>query len=437
MGGRMFRQLFEKRSKEKKNTTIMNEDHKLDEFLFGINDGDYNIEKAYQYFGTENKNGLLFEKNFFLLERYHIENYIYDPINFYFASNYLLTKNSKILNTKENNVYFNQVVNFLKQIKDSETIYAFIAKNKNKLEILNNILKDTNNYCLDEMNDNKEDEKIKLFLKEFNLCSLENEKLKTEIPVDFKLPNNESIQLKYFPILLYFPRRELSRYFSKITNEIYNLVFNSKKPEFTDFLNETNELFQMEGIYFNPIAYYFALKLYYSNDGKYLAERDKMNSQIQKIYKNDEIFLNKNDIEAYLNKVDDKNNLFKEIISNTDLLIFEKIDSLSYLETKMEQEMKKYLLIRKILIKDYKQEIEFDDSETLKKLNDLKKISIIHSEIESAIKKLKKPKNPKSIDLLMIIKEITKHNNRLRKNICDEYLNLKALTVIGKSMIMI
>jgi hypothetical protein len=423
MGGRMFRQLFEK------NTTIMNEDHKLDEFLFGINDGDYNIEKAYKHFGTENKNGLLFEKNFFLLERYHIENYIYDPINFYFASNYLLTKNGKSLKEKENKGYFNQVVYFLNQIKDSKTIYDFIAKDENKLEILNNILKETNNYCINEMNDNKEDEKIKLFLKEFNLSSLEDEKLKIEIPVDFKLPNNKSIQLKYYPILLYFPRRELSRYFSNITNEIYNLVFNIKTPyEFTQFLDETNKLFEIEGVYFNPIAYYFALKLYYSNYSKYLVERDEMNSQIQKIHKNDELILNKDGIQ-YLNKQVNKNNVFKEIISNTELLIFEKIDS-SYLEqeikgTRIEQEIKKYFLIRKILLNGFKQEIEFD--EVLKKLSDLKKISLINSEIESAIKKLKsieKTKKSKNIDLLLIIKEITKHNARLRKNICDEYSKL-------------
>jgi len=366
MGSRMFRQLFEKK------TIKNNDNHNLDEFLFGINDGDYNIKKAYEHFGKKKD----FEEyeNFFLLDRYHIENYIYDPINYYFAANFLLQKNGKSLEKKKN-CYYNKVVDFFAKIKDLNTIEKFLLDDKSKkLEILNEILEVTNDYCLKEMTKNNLDETKKKFLNEFDLNSFEDEKLKKEILVDFKMLNNVEIQLKYYPVLLYFPRRELSRYFSDITNDVYNKVFNSKTSSiFEHFLKETNKLFRINDVHFNPIAYYFALKLFfYSNNRKDLVERDKIHSLIQRIYANNDEFMNTNQIEAYLDSdSNNKEKIFKEIISNTESIIFEKIDDITYekkieiLTTDRKQEMKQFFLIRKILTNN--PEIKLDEFNRLKK----------------------------------------------------------------------
>jgi len=133
MGNCQFNQIFIK---------DINQDssYKIDEFIFGINDGDYNIPNAYRFFSLKNKyfesktKNEKFQNNFKRLERYSFENYVYDPINFFFAINHLIKK--KLVVLKENQVvsdYIDNVKDFLKEIEFYQNINDFIKAILKKL----------------------------------------------------------------------------------------------------------------------------------------------------------------------------------------------------------------------------------------------------------------------------------------------------------------
>jgi Leucine-rich repeat (LRR) protein len=230
MGNCQFNQIFIK-------DVNQNSSYKIDEFIFGINDGDFNIPNAYRFFRLKNKytesktENEKFQNNFKRLERYSFENYVYDPINFFFAINHLIKKNLVVL--KENQVvsdYINNVKVFLKEIESYQNINDFIKADIEKAKlILNKLLKDTSDFFLEKVSRDSQ------FFEVFNLKNLPNDDaLKQKIRTTFILSDNSLFTLDYYPILLFFPGKELR---ALIFKEIQSKIIFKTRSAIKELIN--------------------------------------------------------------------------------------------------------------------------------------------------------------------------------------------------------
>ncbi len=305
MGDRTFNQIFKKNDNWKC-------EHKLDEFLFGINDGDYFIQAAYNHFNITKQIKDEFQINFRRIGRYSIENYIYDPINLFFALNYLLNDKKQKLDKKDNDSYFNHVVDFLSKINESKStsISEFINNNTSDyVQIFNDIISKTNDYFLTKINQDKKSSDFKV---KFNLNNFQSDHLKQTISISFQTIGHK-INLNYFPLLVYFKGKQTAKYLGNIIGEVNSKITNSKIPEFSIYLKE--EIGNLFGnIPFNPISYFLALHLF----AKYLKDNGKNTdivfeflSKIQKI--------KFETVDEYLVQFKSSlNDKFNEIIDNTE-----------------------------------------------------------------------------------------------------------------------
>lgn len=141
MGGKKFNQLF-------RIDQDISDDNKLDEFLFGINDGDYLIEEARNFFHITDEYDYIdnYQENFKRLNRYCMENYIYDPVNISFAlNNFIRDKN---LEKNNSNGLYDCFVDFIQKIKNFQNINDFIRNEKDYKNIFNKYLKDFNSIFI-------------------------------------------------------------------------------------------------------------------------------------------------------------------------------------------------------------------------------------------------------------------------------------------------
>jgi len=228
MGSKMFNQLFLKRNNKDSKC-------KVDEIVFGINDGDFNIPNAFKFFGLDEKFQKAqkeieeYQENFKRIERYSFENYVYDPINFCFAISYLIKTNPKtsinLKAIKKRYEFFQIIFDFIDQIKSYPNIECFINLDRTKhTEIINQFLKNTSDFYY-RLIDKKE-----TFFMEFGLKELPEKMLKYKldqvVPIEFILSDNSVIIFDYYPLLLYYPGKNLKKL------QIYNL--------FDDLIKSTN-----------------------------------------------------------------------------------------------------------------------------------------------------------------------------------------------------
>lgn len=307
MGSKTFNQIFKKNDKWKS-------EHKLDEFLFGINDGDYFIQEAYTHFNFKQKNKKDdFQSNFKRIGRYSIENYIYDPIHLFFALNYLL--NGQKLDKKDNDDYFNYVVEFLNKINEAgcKTIDQFIVNRNDYVDLFNDIISKTNDYFLTKI---EKDEKSSDFKEKFNLINFKNENLKKKIKTKLKtMGNDQEITLNYFPILTYFKGKQTVKYLGEIIGHVNSKISNSKIPNFSDFLQKIDHYLFGCVNYFNPIKYFLALHLFVKDLKDKQNNVGDINDFLTKIQKNK--FQTDQIVDEFL-KQDNLKDKLNEIIINTE-----------------------------------------------------------------------------------------------------------------------
>lgn len=208
MGNTDFNQIFI-------NNSSHDPSHKLDEFIFGINDGDYNITKAYRFFGLKEKYFMKknemnnFQANFRRLERYSFENYVFDPINFCFAVSYLIKKRIITLKKEsESNSFLKKVLDFLQTINSYANINELIRVDRERAKLLfNQLIRDTADLY------SKNIDKNHSFFETFELKQFSNDELDLRINkpivVNFILDDDTKFNLNYFPLLLYFPGKKL------------------------------------------------------------------------------------------------------------------------------------------------------------------------------------------------------------------------------------
>ncbi len=165
MGDKEFNRIF-KLNDEEKNQEYLRPN--VDELIFGINDGDFNIYDAYKHFNMSeyeirrNIKSPISDFNqeiFQRLSRYNIENYVYDPINILFAINYLLNENNipvESLKKKSTNCYFNKIVEYLNIFKEKKwknclTISQFLDNDKeDAIQYFEKILTELNEFYIYE-----------------------------------------------------------------------------------------------------------------------------------------------------------------------------------------------------------------------------------------------------------------------------------------------
>jgi Leucine-rich repeat (LRR) protein/energy-coupling factor transporter ATP-binding protein EcfA2 len=338
MGSKMFKQLF-----------IKNNDDpslKLDEFLFGINDGDYQIEEARVFFQIKETDDCIdnYQDNFKRLNRYCMENYIYDPINLFFALNHLINT-TKQLKKEENHCLFNDFVDFTEKIKKHKKILDFINNSElNAVNELNSILEKVNFHLFEDMKTTIN----KKFFETYELNKLDddklNEKLNKEIKINFD--DNETFELNYYPILLYASGKDLAAYLNeKIVKKVYNFLSNNSNKNCL-IQSVLTQIDPIDNINFNPIDYFFALKFKLNEYETILKEKNNDNhfvyDEINKIYKKIKNFLHS------IYKLEENSNLqtcvsIKEfilnennvetvntIINNTDIYFYNKIQKEKY-----------------------------------------------------------------------------------------------------------
>jgi len=154
VGNKEFRQIFLKSNNDEDTP-----DYNLNEFLFGINDGDAEITEAKEYyeifkdlfvFNSDKTTDIKeFNDNYARLARYNIENYIFDPVNLIFAIK------DKVLESE----YFKQpnVKKYLEEIKEFKTIIEFLNSGGDKqtresrVEQLNQVMKETNDFLIEKV----------------------------------------------------------------------------------------------------------------------------------------------------------------------------------------------------------------------------------------------------------------------------------------------
>ena len=83
MGDKNFNQIFRKKK--------LDPSHKIDEFIFEINDGDFLIREPYEHYNQVYNTEIEYQDNFKRLSRYSFENYLYDPISLIFVIKYILS----------------------------------------------------------------------------------------------------------------------------------------------------------------------------------------------------------------------------------------------------------------------------------------------------------------------------------------------------------
>jgi len=196
MGNRMFNRIFLKNGS-----------------IFGINDGDYKIPNAYEYFGLKDKYLELkseldsFHSNLNRIERYSFENYVYDPINFCFAIKYLVE--SKLIQFKNESKEIFSANTFFNEIQAYQNIDDFLQRTnkENAILLLNKLLEDTNDFYMKKL------DKKHTFFEIYDLKTCSNDQLKSKlskaIEITFILGDNSTLCLNYFPILLFFPGKLL------------------------------------------------------------------------------------------------------------------------------------------------------------------------------------------------------------------------------------
>jgi len=226
MGNKQFNQIFLK-------NLLQDPSHKLDEFIFGINDGDYKIANAYRYFGLKDKYFKQkheldnFQTNFRRLERYSFENYVFDPVNFFFAIKFLVKQNViSLKNKSKSDVFLTKVLSFLDSIKAYESIDQFIQADKQRAkESLNDLLKVTAEFYRQKTKVNRNH----LFFKTFDLKMFSDDELESKLMnKTIKISFNDYLDfyLDYFPLILYFPGKSLRGF---LFDDLFN--FNGKEHE--------------------------------------------------------------------------------------------------------------------------------------------------------------------------------------------------------------
>jgi hypothetical protein len=220
MGSKQFNQIFLK-------NLLQDPSHKLDEFIFGINDGDYKIANAYRYFGLKDKYFKQkheldnFQTNFRRLERYSFENYVFDPVNFFFAIKFLVKQNVISLKKKsKSNVFLTKVLSFLDSIKAYESIDQFIQADMQRAkESLNDLLKVTAEFYRQKTKVNRNHVFFETFdLKMFSDDELESKLMNKTIKISFN--DYLNFYLDYFPLILYFPGKFLQVF---LFDDLFNL----------------------------------------------------------------------------------------------------------------------------------------------------------------------------------------------------------------------
>ena len=285
MGDKEFNRIF-KLNNEERNQEYLRPN--VDELIFGINDGDFNIYDAYKHFHMSeyeirrNIKSPISDFNqeiFQRLSRYNIENYVYDPINLLFAINYLLNENNiqiENLKKKSVNCYFNKIVEYLSLFKENKwknclTISQFLENDKeDAIKTFERILTELNEFYLNEFEKivtlkeknkepaeysnlfkNSEDfsEELDIFnsknkqnswymeltmfkLEDFHKISSKKNNLRKKITVKIKVRQIE-FALDYYPIFLYFNGKKLyENFMAQDMNSIFELIFKSISKDF-------------------------------------------------------------------------------------------------------------------------------------------------------------------------------------------------------------
>jgi Leucine-rich repeat (LRR) protein/energy-coupling factor transporter ATP-binding protein EcfA2 len=302
MGGKKFNQLF----RIDNNQDLANE-NKLDEFLFGINDGDYLIEEARDFFKIADIYDCMdnYQDNFKRLNRYCMENYIYDPINLSFALNHFIKDKNHLKKDNSNGLY-DVFVDFIQEIKAFNNINEFIINKKDYKAIFDSYLKDINLILIEKFKNLPADHK---FLTTYKLNTFQDPKLKQAFTVHF-----ENFDLDYYPLLLFMSGKE--ELFKHINNEIIQKVGNLKSMQ--DILTYKSE-------YFDPIDYYFALKkkLKESDEQK---EIDCVNKFLSKI---NPISISCDDVSEYLKE--ENKQILENILKNSYEYLIKMIEQKSHM----------------------------------------------------------------------------------------------------------
>jgi hypothetical protein len=107
--------------------------------------------------------------------------------------------------------YIDNVKDFLKEIEFYQNINDFIKTDIEKAKlILNKLLKDTCDFLLQKVSRDSQ------FFQKFNLINLSNDDvLKQKIRTTFILTDNSEFTLDYYPILLFFPGKDLRKELEK------------------------------------------------------------------------------------------------------------------------------------------------------------------------------------------------------------------------------
>ena len=184
IGNRDFGEIFRKNE-------IDDSHRNINDFIYGINDGDMFIEEAEMFYEKtdgekaefESKKLVKFQSNYDRLSRYNVESYLYDPINFCIA----LKKHAK---EGVDLGFFRDCVTEMEKHKDLSDF--FIADNVGKL---NDLLSKANKFYLETL-------KLDLDLTKFK-------ELNKTVPIVI-IYKSKRITLNYFPILLYYNTKKKS-----------------------------------------------------------------------------------------------------------------------------------------------------------------------------------------------------------------------------------
>ena len=271
MGSKTFSQLFLK--------TNLDPSQSLNEFLFGINDGDYLIQNARDLFNIDKEYDSIgnYHSNFKRLNRYCMENYIYDPINLSFALKHLIG-NKELVASDNANTLYNEFIDFTKIIKQYKSIQEFVAKDADSVTKLNSILEKFNKFYMDKLNAKYPKQENHEFLKKYCLKDFTHPNLEKKIPVDFQ----NGIQLNYYPILLYLSGKNelLPLLNEEIIKKIYNLTNNNSRNSIREIsVHSAQNLNENQ---FDPIDYFFALNYKLNEYKNQLENMDENENQLNK-----------------------------------------------------------------------------------------------------------------------------------------------------------
>ena len=287
MGDKNFNQIFRKKK--------LDPSHKIDEFIFGINDGDYLIREAYEHYNQVYNAEIEYQDNFKRLSRYSFENYLYDPINLIFAINFLLSgKEVAIKNENTDKIkFFNEIIKLLSELKEHQNLgdYLQYTENAKVKSFFDSILNAFASFYENNLDANEK----KKFCNKFGPLN------KVKKTIKFRYFNKE-FDLDYPPVLLYFKGKEMANAINPILELI--LMKNNCPSEQPDNFSHCP--------HFNVIKCFYDAKLSEQIETFEIFFKNLTESKKQQIIKDSEATLWNN-----LNKIENINFILNNVNKNS------------------------------------------------------------------------------------------------------------------------